>query len=90
MSDSDVSFQHSGDDGSDFGIVASPVAGKKKAATTAKPKKAAATKAAPAAKGKAKATTTAAAKVGDCPWDNGNLPSLRTDVRYLPTNRKQQ
>jgi hypothetical protein len=64
MSDFDVSFQHSDDDGSDFGIVASPAAGKKKAATTVKPKKASATKAAPVAKGKAKATTTAAAKVG--------------------------
>lgn len=87
MSDSDVSFQHSDDDGSDFGIVASPAAGKKKAATTAKPKKAAATKAAPAAKGKAKAT--AAAKVR-----NGLgvlcLASDRTNLRRFCVFRKQQ
>lgn len=62
MSDFEVSFQQSDDEGSDFGIVASPAAGKKKAA--AKPKKAPVAKASTAAaKGKAKATTAAGAKV---------------------------
>jgi hypothetical protein len=62
MSDSEVSFQQDDDEGSDFGIVASPAAGKKKAA--AKPKKAPVAKApTAAAKGKAKATTAAGAKV---------------------------
>lgn len=61
MSDSEVSFQQSDDDGSDFGIVASPAV-KKKAAP--KPKKAPAAKATTtAAKGKAKATTASEAKV---------------------------
>jgi hypothetical protein len=61
MSDSEVSFQQSDDEGSDFGIVASPAAKKKVAA---KPKKAPAAKATTsAAKGKAKATPAAGAKV---------------------------
>lgn len=62
MSDSEVSFQQSDDEGSDFGIVASPAAGKKKAA--AKLKKAPTAKApTAAAKGKAKAPTAAGTKV---------------------------
>lgn len=83
MSDSDISFQHSDDDGSDFGIVASPAAGKKKTGAAAKPKKAMASKATPAAKGKAKATTTAAAKVGGRSPGIDSLLSRSTDVGFL-------
>jgi hypothetical protein len=67
MSDSEVSFQQSDDEGSDFAIVASPAAGKKKAAAVpaaSKPKKAPAAKTTAAAtKGKGKATSAAATKV---------------------------
>lgn len=67
MSDSEVSFQQSDDEGSDFAIVASPVAGKKKASAApaaSKSKKAPTAKAnASSAKGKGKVSATAVTKV---------------------------
>ncbi|KAJ9111708.1 hypothetical protein QFC19_001068 [Naganishia cerealis] len=65
MSDSEVSFQQSDDEGSDFAIVASPAVTKKKAAVPAasKPKKAPAAKTAPStAKGKGKTSASATTK----------------------------
>ncbi|KAJ9091384.1 DNA topoisomerase 2 [Naganishia friedmannii] len=66
MSDSEVSFQQSDDEGSDFAIVASPAAGKKKAAAVPAASKAKTAPVAKAttttAKGKGKATASAATK----------------------------